>query len=291
VKVPGSPECLGERVYEFPHPLAGLYAAHVQHEPPGKPEFAPHGACRGAGGAPAEPLGDLRVESAFAKLPGKGEWPLLGCIYRSTDSQSGPFGLARTAAGLLGMKVVGPNNTSNVNVFDELGAPTYFVYSDGAYENESGGQSGLYSTAAGGWLSERPCGSYFLYNSNKRLVSAYDLYDNTLYFYYDGSGYHHYLLSHETGRAVYFQTDAGGRVTSVKDWGGRETALSYDGGGRLNKVVGPSLCVTYFSYDAGGNLNRLTDPEGRTLYYQYDGTDRVTSETYGSAATYFAYDL
>ena len=54
--------------------------------------------------------------------------------------------------------------------------------------------------------------------------------------------------------AVYFQADGSGRVTSVTDWGGRQTTLSYDGGGRLNTVVGPALCVTYFGYDAGGNL-------------------------------------
>ena len=48
--------------------------------------------------------GNLRGQSAVGSLPGKPDWPLLGCMYRSTDGQGGPFGVGRSAAGLLGMK-------------------------------------------------------------------------------------------------------------------------------------------------------------------------------------------
>jgi len=61
----------------------------------------------------------------------------------------------------------------------------------------------------------------------------------------------------------------GAAAPGKRDWGGRETTLSYDGNGSLNKVVGPSLCVAYFDYDANDDLSALTDPEGRTLYYEY----------------------
>lgn len=235
--------------------------------------------------------GELRVQSEFGVLPGKADWPLLGCMYKSRDTDSSPFGESRRTAGLLGMKVLGPDNTSNVNVVNELGQLAYYVYTGSGYDNRTDRRNRLYSVAGGGWLELRDCGSYFEYDSNKRLISAFDVHGNAQYFYYDGSGDPQYVLNDETGRAVYFETDAGGRITEIKDWGGRQTTLSYDANANLNKVVGPSLCVTYFDYDASEDLVELTDSEGRTVYYDYDSRHHVIVERYGSAATYFNYGL
>ena len=115
------------------------------------------------------------------------------------------------------------------------------------------------------------------------------LYNNALYLLYDGQGHQTYLTSRETGRSVYFETDAGGRIAGITDWGGRQTALSYDGGGHLVKVVGPSLCVTYFDYDGAGDLSARTDPEGRTVHYGYDDAHRLNVESYGGSGAYFNY--
>jgi YD repeat-containing protein len=235
--------------------------------------------------------GRLRVQSLFGPFPGHVDWPLLGCRHRSQDAGDGPFGAGRSEAGVLGMKVLGTDNTSDCNVVNEMGTTSYYTYASSAYSNQSGHRNSLYGTGGGGWLEERPNGLYFEYDSDKRLIAASDLYGNALYFHYDGSGHYQYVQSPETGRAVYFETDGSGYVTSIKDWGGRETALSYDGNGYLDKVVGPSLCVTYFDYDGDGNLTGLTDPEGRSISYGYDTASRLVSETYAGATTYFAYGL
>lgn len=55
---------------------------------------------------------------------------------------------------------------------------------------------------------------------------------------YEGSGHHEHMLSDETGRAVYFGTDGSGRVTSIKDWDGRQGAPHGSGEAPL---VAPSV--------------------------------------------------
>ena len=160
--------------------------------------------------------GDLRVESSVGHLPGKAVWPLLGCLYRSTDTGSGPFGVGRSAGGLLGVKVVAVSgNTSNANVYDETGARAYFTYSGGAYTNRSGGLNKLYPEGTG-WLLERSVGLYFEFDSAGKVIAGHDPSNNTLYFGYDGSGHYQKVLSHETGLAVYFETDGSGGSTILQ---------------------------------------------------------------------------
>ena len=78
--------------------------------------------------------GDLRIQSFFCPVPGRQDWPLLGCIYRSTDGMGGAFGAGRSAGSLLGMRVLGPDNSGNVNVVTEQGLLDYFLYADGQYQ-------------------------------------------------------------------------------------------------------------------------------------------------------------
>ena len=86
--------------------------------------------------------GELQVQSLLARLPGKADWPLLGSTYRSQDAATGPFGTGRSAAGFLGMKVLGTNNTSPVNVVNEQGEFAYYEYLlSECYENKTGGRN------------------------------------------------------------------------------------------------------------------------------------------------------
>jgi hypothetical protein len=56
------------------------------------------GGCPACSGVQADVIsGDLRIESTAGGLPGKTVWPLLGCLYRSTDTGDGPFGTSRSA--------------------------------------------------------------------------------------------------------------------------------------------------------------------------------------------------
>jgi hypothetical protein len=183
------------------------------------------GGCPACSGVQADVIsGDLRVESTAGGLPGKTVWPLLGCLYRSTDTGDGPFGVGRSAAGVLGVKVISESGgASNANVVDELGGLTYYVYTgEGGYTNQAGGLNELY-TQSGEWRLDKTIGQSCKFDSSGKLN---DSSGNSVYFYYDGSSHYQKALSKETGRALYFETDTGGRITSVKDWGGRETAVS-----------------------------------------------------------------
>jgi YD repeat-containing protein len=232
--------------------------------------------------------GDLRVQTLVARLPGSRDWPLLGCTYRSTDSDDGAWGAGRTAGGVLGMKVLGDSNSDDVNVVNEAGWLAYYVFGAGVYENFGGGRNRLYAKD-GGWMEVRDAGLYFQYDSNGRLIAGWSNLGDVQYFHYDGSGHYEYVLNNTSAQALYFETDEAGRITSVKDPGGRETSLSYNDDGLMDKVIGPSLCVTYFDYDANGDLAAMTDAEGHTVNYEYDASHRVTAERYGSCTTYFVY--
>ena len=150
----------------------------------------------------------------------------------------------------------------------------------------------LWPTDDGGWLERAGLRHYFLYDSNSRLIAAFDSHSNALYFHYDGSAHYQYLLSQETGRAVYF-ADGRERPDHVSEGlgrAGRRRSLTTRNG-RMNKVVGPSLCVTYFDYSAAGDLHKLTDSEGRVVYYDYNATHRIVKEKYASYSTSFSYGL
>lgn len=131
------------------------------------------GGCPACSGVQADVInGDVRIESAFSRLPGKAEWPLLGCLYRSTDGGSSPFGASRSGGGLLGMKVLTSNQFSP-QVADETGELTYYTYSSGSYVNQSGGLNKLYHQPYGAtWLLERSVGLYFQFDSAGKLTAG-----------------------------------------------------------------------------------------------------------------------
>ena len=64
---------------------------------------AAQGGCAACSGVQEDVVsGDLRVESTVGRLPGKAVWPQLGCLYRSTDTGSSPFGVGQERRGAAG---------------------------------------------------------------------------------------------------------------------------------------------------------------------------------------------
>ena len=74
--------------------------------------------------------GELRIKSLFPKPGGKADWPCLGCLYKSQDGESSPFGMARSAGGLLAVRAFGTSG-GDVNLREEMGRLSGYRYSGG----------------------------------------------------------------------------------------------------------------------------------------------------------------
>jgi RHS repeat-associated protein len=67
-----------------------------------------------------------------------------------------------------------------------------------------------------------------------------------------------------------YRFSGGGRLETVADRNGNETALAYDEAGRLKSVTDPAGRQLSFAYNAGGQVEGATDPMGHVVKYAYE---------------------
>ncbi len=58
---------------------------------------------------------------------------------------------------------------------------------------------------------------------------------------------------------VTYSYDAGGRLSTVRDWDDRQTTFSYDESGRVSSMARPNETISTYSYSAGGVLLEISD--------------------------------
>jgi RHS repeat-associated protein len=83
-----------------------------------------------------------------------------------------------------------------------------------------------------------------------------------------------------------------GRLESILDRNGNETALSYDEAGRLKAVTDAAGRNLTFAYNVSGQIESVTDPMGHVVKYGYEGGNLTTVTMPGEAGPrwQFKYD-
>ncbi|HUS12636.1 MAG TPA: Ig-like domain-containing protein, partial [Pyrinomonadaceae bacterium] len=87
------------------------------------------------------------------------------------------------------------------------------------------------------------------------------------------------------------QFNAAGKLVSLADRVGNQTALAYDGGGKLASVTDPFGRVLSFITNANGQVLSIGDTLGTIATYTYGGSNQLLSVTYAdNSAFQFGYD-
>ena len=131
--------------------------------------------------------------------------------------------------------------------------------------------------------------TYFRYDRNDNLISAYDSTGKSAAFSYDVKGY----ISGITdilGNKTSFVNNANGTVSRMTDVHGNVTEYTYDKKANLTGTYyADGTCETY-TYDNAGNVLTATDVKGGVTTYKYDVQGRVTSSVYNGKTTSYRYD-
>jgi len=131
--------------------------------------------------------------------------------------------------------------------------------------------------------------TYFRYDRNDNLISAYDSTGKAAAFSYDVKGY----ISGITdilGNKTSFVNNANGTVSRMTDVHGNVTEYTYDKKANLTETYyADGTCETY-TYDNAGNVLTATDVKGGVTTYKYDAQGRVTSTVYNGKTTTYRYD-
>ena len=112
-----------------------------------------------------------------------------------------------------------------------------------------------------------------------------------LQFHFSGVGRLESIVD-RNGNETAFGYDEAGRLKAVTDPAGRQIKLAYNGGGQVESAEDPMGHVVKYGYE-GGNLISVTMPgeEGPRWQFKYDASHRITTVTDGrSGKTVNEYD-
>ncbi|GAI77853.1 unnamed protein product, partial [marine sediment metagenome] len=124
------------------------------------------------------------------------------------------------------------------------------------------------------------------------MLSITDRKGNGLSFEYNATD-HLIKITDDFDREVALSYNENGRLSSITDWDNNTTSYTYDqtDTGKLTTVTYPESRDIEYGYDNDYNITSITDPKDNVyLTNRYDGSDRVDSQTYGSASCTFVYD-
>jgi RHS repeat-associated protein len=85
-------------------------------------------------------------------------------------------------------------------------------------------------------------------------------------------------FSYAAGKTVTYGYDAAGRVSTVTDWVGGKTAITYEGAGRIASVTYPNGVTNTYTYGDDGRVSKIAMGSLGSISITRNGTGRVTSE-------------
>jgi hypothetical protein len=177
--------------------------------------------------------GNLTASSRSTGLPGLGFPVELDYTYDTQDSYEGIFGRGRSRLGEVGQRLT--ELTGIVVVHRETGDDIVFTDDgEGGWEAPSGVGSTLTENGDGSWTEVRDRGFTVEYDSDGRVQSMADTHSNVHYYEYDPVEVDRVVaISDASERYCYFEYDAVGQVTGLKDLD-KENEFALEG---LNTLV------------------------------------------------------
>ncbi|MDH4389677.1 MAG: DUF6531 domain-containing protein [Fimbriimonas sp.] len=161
------------------------------------------------------------------------------------------------------------NSTSGTVVYPD-GRSVTFSRSGTTYTAPAGFYEVLTQNANGFKLTFKD-GSTWNFNTEGRLATIKDQYNNTLALNYTGTNLT--SLVDASGRTLTI-TYTNNRINTVSKFDGTFWSLAYDGGGRLQTVTEPAngpAATTVYGYDFANNVVSRTNKVGKTWQYVYQG--------------------
>lgn len=184
-------------------------------------------------------------------------------------------------------------NNVTVHVYDEkdrliesrdaLGASERFGYDDNdhriSFTDREGRQWTYTYNPRGNRLTESgPLGWFrqWDYNSLELVTYQRDPLERETRWFYDSRGNLTKIINPDLSESD-IVVDARGLPTSVTDFNGKTTVLTYDAAtGDLLSLTDPESNSMGYGYDGLGRVRTMTDFNGNAYAYSYDGADRLT---------------
>lgn len=191
--------------------------------------------------------------------------------------------------------------------------------SDGTYQSAPGDYGVLTRNPDGTFQMKEKDGFIYRFRSDLRLDYEQDLNGNRITAIYDNSN-NLVEIRHSSGKSLYLEYNAAGRIIKLTDHAGRITTYAYDSTNlMLTKVTDPAGNVTEYSYtigdlyiramhivclDANGNqqpcppsildyrLQSILYPDGTRVQNEFDSQARLTRQTgaWGANPITYSYD-
>jgi len=160
-----------------------------------------------------------------------------------------------------------------------------FVYKDGVRHYSNDAQHRVYSfgpnrniyVTAEGYRFEDNSGNWSTYGLQGRLTAYGDRngVQVSLVYGQGDAGKPLGILDDSGQQALWYEYDAQGNLSRVRDAYGRSVGYEYTQDGKLSKITDVLGYETCYFYDETGKLSSKTDPAGDTTHIEYDEFDHV----------------
>ncbi|PGZ92182.1 DNRLRE domain-containing protein [Bacillus sp. AFS029533] len=252
--------------------------------------------------------GNLIVSNTDIKLPGRGLGTEFTRVYNSQMKTNGVLGWGWQ----LGVPDLSLYSDGSVLITDAYGAKHIYTENGyGSYNRPKGEYDTLIKNTDGTFTLESKNGIKYIFNLTNNKISKLDKNDNIVVYQFDTNN-RLISIADPTNRVTNFGYDTNtGKLTTVKDYIGRNWYYTYDANGNLIKVTDPLNHSESYTYDPSHQLlsitnarenttnftytsNKLTavmDPLNYKTAYSYDGTNSEFTETDAKGnITKYAYD-
>ena len=149
--------------------------------------------------------------------------------------------------------------------------------SGGSYTDPAGEFSTLVANSGGGWTDTLTNGDKVVFNSGGYETETIDTNNNIITYAYDAS---HQLttISDYLGNNTVLSYSSGGYLQSITDPAGRITTIT-NSGGNLTEAELPDGSTWNYAYSSGGQLTKMTDPNSNVTTIVFDSAGRVGTIT------------
>ena len=240
--------------------------------------------------------GNLLLSNTDLQLTGvRGVNVNIGRYYNNLSGDQDAFGVGWSmATGADTYLAIPGDNDDAIDYFDGTGdGQMFWTNADGSEHSPPGVDARLTMNGSGAWdsstftLKFRHSGITETFDApvdanNKigRLTTLQDRNNNTIHYYYNGSGQLDHLVD-TYGNTTSFSYSPDGYVSEITDPTGREYRYYQNGSGQLTEYKDPAGNSTYYTYDDFGNLTQVKTAQGNitNIAYNAGATNQVTSVT------------
>ena len=206
---------------------------------------------------------DLDGNVASIMTPNGNTWALEHDALARVTKVTDPLGSA-TSVSYVGDQVAGETLPLGTVVYttDKDGRVVKRLYSDGTSVSTTFDAAGLVATTEGVTI--------------QRNVKGQPTSMNGLAVSYSPTG-QQAAVTYAPNKTVTYAYDNAGRISTVSDWVGGKTTLTYDGGGLLTKLTYPNGVATSYGYDSNGRLVQSSVGTIGSIALTRDGAGKIMS--------------